>query len=319
MPVFSVLYDDPQEANWFKSLHSRLGGVEEFPITGSEKRFPNVKSVLAYDRPDIILLRDGNPVLVIEETVEVPSGHNVGQRFARLAAAAEAKVPVIYFGPFVAKKHGGETSGPRYMNLRLFYALESMALVTASAITVINWPVDDRFEVIKGGHDINVRRFMDLFFSISEGKDLATINKSISKSSFFLEMSSAKKAFAKQYVKSPEQYDLPPDSVRILNRDAYCKEFKVPDSKLPDGKIFLVYNVGMTYMRSDPYTGMAILYRYLYIASKRADRLILYFPSISKKMWQEASKSAARKDVKLFKIAADAIQFCDIFLLKESL
>src|SRR4051794_3543893 len=107
---YTVLYDEPQEAAWFKRLHPKLTDVPEVSI--SEARgWRSVTKVLAYDRPDIVLLQNDRPILVVEETVEVPSGHNVGQRFARLAAAAEHAVPAVYFGPYAAKKHGGETAG----------------------------------------------------------------------------------------------------------------------------------------------------------------------------------------------------------------
>src|SRR5438067_1791381 len=99
MANFTILYDEPQEAEWFRSLHRELRDADEEQIGEAEQREP-VRQVLAYDRPDVVLLARGRPILVVEETVEVPSGHNVGQRFARIAAAAEAGVPSIYFGPY---------------------------------------------------------------------------------------------------------------------------------------------------------------------------------------------------------------------------
>ena len=50
-----------------------------------------IQKLLKYDRPDIILVKEGVPKLVIEKTREVPTGHNVGQRFARLVNAVESK------------------------------------------------------------------------------------------------------------------------------------------------------------------------------------------------------------------------------------
>jgi len=144
MPNFIILYDEPHEAEWFRSLHDDLKDANEESITRNQQ-WPKVQSVLAYDRPDIILLDNGTPILIIEETVEVPSGHNVGQRFARIAAAAENHVPCLYFGPYVAKKHGGETAGPRYINVRLFHALDAMVRTTGTAVTTINWPVDNHY------------------------------------------------------------------------------------------------------------------------------------------------------------------------------
>ena len=111
--MFEIYYDDLQEGMWFKSLNPSFGEAVLHPITGASSVNPALAPVLQYDRPDIVLTDSGKPILVIERTVEVPSGHNVGQRFARLAAAAQAKIPLVYFGPYAAYKHGGETQGPR--------------------------------------------------------------------------------------------------------------------------------------------------------------------------------------------------------------
>ena len=143
MSNFTILYDEPQEAEWFRTLDPRLANATEVAITDAQL-WPSVQRVLLYDRPDIVLLDGETPILVVEQTVEVPSGHNVGQRFARIAAAAEAGVPVLYFGPYAARKHGGITAGPRYVNVRLFQALDALVRTRDTAVTAINWPVDDR-------------------------------------------------------------------------------------------------------------------------------------------------------------------------------
>ena len=111
MSKFTILYDEPQEAEWFRRLHPSLADATEVPLADT-RSWPSVQKVLLYDRPDIVLVAEQTPILAVEETVEVPSGHNVGQRFARIAAAAEAGVPFLYFGPYVAKKHGGITGKP---------------------------------------------------------------------------------------------------------------------------------------------------------------------------------------------------------------
>jgi hypothetical protein len=75
----------------------------------------------------------------------------------------------------------------------------------------------------------------------------------------------------------------------------------------------VLYKIGMRYMRSDPYTGSAMLYRYLYVLGerKRNRALILHFPHITQRMWDDAIRSARRKDVRLFSAVADGIVFAD--------
>ena len=57
MTGFKILYDEPQEAHWFKQLHPDLATATEESIN-SVIRTPQIQAVLAYDRPDIILLAD---------------------------------------------------------------------------------------------------------------------------------------------------------------------------------------------------------------------------------------------------------------------
>jgi hypothetical protein len=64
---------------------------------------------------------------------------------------------------------------------------------------------------------------------------------------------------------------------------------------------------------------MAMLYRYLYIAEHPARALTLWFPNISEAMWREAAAKSNRKDIRLFRIAADAILFSDNFLPRARL
>ena len=152
MEHLTIYYDDYQEGIWFKSLHQEFSNAILKQIPSGEalrNAGDGFVNVLQYDRPDIILEHDNQIILVLERTVEVPSGHNVGQRFGRLVAAAKLRITVVYFGPYVAYKHGGNTAGPRYMNLRLFYALDALSKYYNTAVTTINWPVDTNYEIIK--------------------------------------------------------------------------------------------------------------------------------------------------------------------------
>jgi hypothetical protein len=312
---FEILYDELHEARWFKSLHPHLTDVTETSITEASGR-PMLQRVLAYDRPDIILLNNGIPILVVEETVEVPSGHNVGQRFARIAAAAEAGIPSVYFGPYMARKHGGETEGPRYMNLRLFGAIDNMISVTRSAVTTINWPVDANCEIMKGSaKDQDMREYMSLFLELYY-KDPTSINANILNSSLQSRLVQERDAFVSSKIRNALQYDSPPNSVMFLSGADLSRNFpQINTTKLKSDSIVL-YNVGMTKIRSDPYTGMGILYKYLYIVGQ-GRKLVLWFPYISSSTWMQTAST--RKDKRLFMVAGDAIIFSDEMYLKHEL
>lgn len=306
---WTIYFDDIQEGVWFASLHPQLADAQLEPITGAVATNPRLGDVLQYDRPDIILAHNGEPVLVLERTVEVPSGHNVGQRFARLAAAAEAHRPLVYFGPYVARKHGGETEGPRWMNLRLFHALSVVSRVHETAITTINWPVDADFEIVQdSSKDDRVQAYMSTFFEVFEAEGLNGLNVGLLTSEVQQAQLAEQAAFART-IKNPEQYDGPPPSVRFLSGRDAAAEFGF--AELATHREMVIYQVGMKYIRSDPYTGMAMLYRYLYVLGEpeKDRRLILHFPHVDDAMWDVAAVAARRKDIRIYRKVADGIIF----------
>lgn len=308
-----IYYDSLQEGTWFKGLHPSLKDATLVAINDITPEMP-VAEVLIYDRPDIILADKGAPILVIERTIEVPTGHNVGQRFARLAAAAEAKIPLVYFGPYMARKHGGVTEGPRYMNLRLFYALDILAAIHQTPITTINWPVDNKCELLRSDKkDDHMKEYMALFFSAYTKGGLEGVRGEIFKSDFHSSRTQEREVFIEKYVRAPKDYDLPPPSVEIIPVKEFIKSRKVPAKYLSGIEEVVLYNVGMTYVRSDPYTGTGMLYNYLYVLGEKNVKraLILDFPSITAKMWDDASKSGRRKDIRLFKHIAHLILLKD--------
>ena len=320
MPNFTILYDEPQEAEWFRSLNTDLADAEEVSITDAQ-HWPGVRHVLSYDRPDIVLLDGEIPILVVEETVEVPSGHNVGQRFARIAAAAEAGVPFLYFGPYVAKKHGGKTAGPRYMNVRLFLALDAVERITCTAVTTINWPVDVHSEVRRDqAKDADVRDYIATFLTLYERQgDLSQLNEDLLSSDIHRRMVAERDAFARTSIHKPEQYNGPPPSVEIVSLPAFRRRHGNAGNQLRKFADMAIYKIGMKYIRSDPYTGMSMLYRYLYVLENPGRALVLWFPNITYAMWRKAAAKKNRKDVRLFQIAADAILFADNLVLREHL
>ncbi len=322
-PEFEILYDDLQEGMWLKSLHPRFESASLTPITGSENRNAQITRILQYDRPDAIVIHDNKPILVIERTIEVPSGHNVGQRFARLAAAAQADTPVVYFGPYAAFKHGGDTQGPRYMNLRLFYAMDAVERIEKTAVTTINWPVDKRYEIVREQwKDDRLKEYLQVFFGLYDTGGVAQVNSDFCKSSFHDRQLDERAKFIAAEVEKPEQYNVPPNSVIIDDNTRIVSLTTYPEHKqLPLAETVL-YNVGMRYIRSDPYTGMGMLYEYLYAGgpTRRTRNMVFHFPEISHSMWKTAAAGKRpRKDIRLFKQVANAILFSDAIVLAKDL
>ncbi len=318
MSQYLIYCDDLQEGMWFKNLDPRFihARLETIPSNRRALVAAGLDKVLKYDRPDIILLDDNKIILVLERTVEVPSGHNVGQRYGRLLAAAQEHIPVVYFGPYAAYKHGGNTAGPRYMNLRLFYSLQNVSDIYNTAITTINWPVDANYEVLKTPvKDIRVKQYLNLFFSYYDVHGFNGLTEFIKNSEFQMEQIQEQKDFANTEVRSPEQYYNPPESVEIISVHVFNRRYGLHVVFPTYITKIVLYHVGMTYIRSDPYTGMSALYKYLYADANSFQ--ILDFAEIDSSAWYKQRKSS--KTYRMYKEFADAILFRDSFVLQSNL
>lgn len=315
--MYTIYFDSIQEGAWFQNLHRDLRESELAPFPSPKELVnyhPELQNALSLDRPDIILCDDGVPILVVERTIEVPSGHNVGQRFARLVAAARHRIPVVYFGPYKAYKHGGATQGPRYMNLRLIYALDNMRDIYQTPVTTINWIVDDDCEIIRDeSKDTRMKEYLSLFLELYKTGSFEALRRQIIASEFEKEQHKERGEFIDADVRNPEQYEGPPNSVAILNyRDMLATHPALADCELIDRESVL-YNVGMRYVRSDPYTGMSLLYTYLYCGGleDKQRNMVLNFSNLPKELWDAVAAKDTRKDVRLYKMVADCIIFPD--------
>ena len=59
----------------------------------------HIKKILYLDAPDLIIEYDNEPICSIEVSTEAGTGHNVFQRFPRIVASAENRVPSTYIFP----------------------------------------------------------------------------------------------------------------------------------------------------------------------------------------------------------------------------
>lgn len=314
-----VFYDSYPEGMWFRGLHERLEGAEMYPFPPPAAQPEWLKNVLSLDRPDIVLVDDEQPILVLERTIEVPSGHNVGQRFARLVAAARCQVPAVYFGPYAAYKHGGVTAGPRYMNLRLFYAIQQMVQIEHTAISTIRWPVDADYEIIQTpAKDVEVVEYLQLFFDLYDGYGVPGLIPHLMSSPFEIALEKERQEFIEAEVVNSEQYDGPPASVAIGSTAALV----AAGADAPPLQETVLYQIGMNYIRSDPYTGMAMLYSYLYCGGidERTRNLVLSLPGITIDTWRSATdRTPNAKHIRLYQYIADGIMFADGYLPRAAL
>ena len=286
--VLKAFCDDLNEYSWFVTLDRRLEAAEFERIGPRGSNPPAVENLIVYDRPDVILLRDGKPVITIEKTREVPTGHNVGQRMARLVRSVELGIPTIKFFPFDARKHGAHT-GICNLNARLLLAFENMWEIHNTAIMAVNWPSDSHGELLEDDSaDRHLQELLGGFIDSGFNPHCAVFQRV--KKDQLAEYSSRCDAY--------EAYGNPPPSLRIGKTKDILKELGITPTTIDAKKLLLksesvVYEIGMTEekcRREDPYTGTQFVYDYLYCRngpdpSNKSRNLILYFPNIRHQIW----------------------------------
>lgn len=282
-----IYYDSLTEASWFAELNEEFSiETNEYRLIGSRGKNPAiVDKLVEYDRPDIIVVRNGKPVLVLEKTQEVPTGHNVGQRFARLVRAIEMGVPAVYYFPFDAKKHG-EYAGICNLNIRLIYAAERMREIHDTPLLCVNWLTDREGElIVDGTENIELSEMLESYVSSGYSKNCDGFRRQLNK-------------MHSEYVTRLSQrrsYGSLPPSVVCVSTTAFCNQNRILGVRQSffERRSTYVYTMDMTEekcKRQDPYTGTAFIYDYMVcrngpnVENKKAN-LVLRFPNIRKSVW----------------------------------
>ncbi len=103
----------------------------------------HIRKILYLDAPDLIIEFDSEPLLTIEISTEAGSGHNVFQRFARIAASVENEVPAFYIYPegAIITRQGAQ---PRWdvLNPIIFKAMEDIMNIYNIPALLYYFPTD---------------------------------------------------------------------------------------------------------------------------------------------------------------------------------
>jgi hypothetical protein len=290
---FTLFFDSEHEAHWLKHHSPLLESARLVPIRGRQDNPSLINELVVYDRPDVIVLRGERPVLTIEKTKEVPTGHNVGQRMARLVRSIECGVPVIYKAPFDARKHG-QYEGPCYLNIRLLATFKRVSEIHGVPIVAVNTAVDAHHEIIENGSNDEVIEQILAEYLSDENFD-----------AFLPAQSLMEEEYSYRLDRRPA-YGFPPSTVSVAPTADLLHHFpgsSAYGSKLLRRKQSVVYSIGMTpekCRREDPYTGMTFIYDYLMCRVGPSPRdkdknLILSIPNVSKRRWLDANPNDASK------------------------
>ncbi len=314
---FDVYYDSLTEALWFSSLNPAFD-IDKNNYHIIEHRGNNtalVDDITKYDKPDIILIKENKPLLVIEITQEVPTGHNVGQRFARLVRSIEMGIPTIYFFPFDAKKHG-QYANMCNLNIRLIQAAMNILKIHNTPLLCMNWVTDDSGEIITDG---------------TENDEIIALLKSYVDSGFDKNCEGIQnylKYMQQEYKRRlrarPSYADLPP-SVEAYTTKAFIRQYNV------SGLSYEFCNRDKTYVyimkmtpekckRQDPYTGTQFIYDYLVCRSgpsveDKKNNLVLYFPKLTVNTWNQKNPNDLTTKSCNWYLTANMLLFKDGYLL----
>lgn len=287
--MFDIYYDSLTEADWFSTLNPAFDIDENrYHVIGRRgTNTPLVDKITEYDKPDIIVIKDGKPLLVLEKTQEVPTGHNVGQRFARLVRAIELGIPTIYFFPFDAKKHG-EYAGICNLNIRLLEAARKIYELHDTPLLCVNWLTDSQGEIIVDGSE------NDTMIELLKSYVDSGFNKKCS--GFIEHLKYHNSEYSRRLHARPAYAKMPP-SVTQEKTSTVINRFGITDAPqaFKNRPYTYIYRMDMTpekCKRQDPYTGTTFIYDYMVCrngekVSDKINNLVLHFPNLTVDTWKE--------------------------------
>lgn len=307
MSNYTIIHDALPEADWFQNLSEQLSSADVSRLDDDSPE--SVLEIASYDRPDIILLQDGTPVLVVEKTGHVPTGKNPLQRVARLVKAAEIGVPGIFFVPYAAKKHGKNASKTN-LNHRAIQTLRRIEEVNDTPMLIPPWPTHDDHELIHdGSEDELISRFINQFLQEDCDPNVPVAE----------EIRARSEKGAKRILSEYAPYDKPPKSVTIQSTDSVIKEH---NGLLGDGSFqasrdeTVICDFKFQTRRTDPYIGSQFAYDYLYCRTgptihDRNRNLVLNMPKIDRETWFEYHPYEPGNKTALWYACADALVLAD--------
>ena len=309
--MYTIFYDSLTEATWFQELSPQLNGAD-FQLIQQRGQNPQViEELVMYDKPDIILLHDDEPELVLEKTTEVPTGHNVGQRFARLVRAIEHGVLTIYYFPYDARKHGLHSSICN-LNIRLIMACLNIEQIHGVPLITVNWPTDQEGELTTDGTENE--RVSDLINNcIEHGFNDGAPEVASQLRQMRDEYNRRLRAF-------PKYGGLPPSVIEYATSD-FCRGFNIanaPEDFLERRNTY-VYTMDMSpekCKRQDPYTGTQFIYDYMVCRegpspAEKKNNLVLRFPSLTRDIWFEKNPNDSNTKSCNWYLTANALLFRD--------
>lgn len=319
MSRYEGFIDALPEGEWFRSLSPELS--DSTLVTYQDTTNDVVEELTRYDRPDIILLKEGEPVLVVEKTSHVPTGENTLQRVARMVSAARMGVPGLFYTPY-AKIKGDEGSAGRgkcNLNYRFIEALRRIGEHHDTAMLIPPWPYDEDYHLVRDGtEDDLVAAFVDQYLNNGCDADVPAASRIREETEKEVE----------RILGEYPQYQSPPGKIEIVATQSFRERISSKsgldelDAEFDGRDQTVVVKNNMSpssCSRVDPYGGAQFAYDYLYCRTDpstydRERNLVIQVPKVTKERWLEANPYKPQNKSSLWYECADAIELKDAVL-----
>ncbi len=122
----------------------------------------HIKKILYLDAPDLIIEYKDEPICSIEISQEAGTGHNAFQRFPRIAASVENKVPALYIYPEAIIVRRGIHEKWDSINPNIFAAFERAMQIYSVPALLFYFPTD--FPKLPSDNRSTKGKIMDTYF-----------------------------------------------------------------------------------------------------------------------------------------------------------
>ena len=277
-----VYGDNLIEAAWFINLTPLLANAKYETIKNRGQNPPKIEALISYDRPDLILEIDGEPV---------------------------------------DKTKLGENAGVCNMNVRFLLALEKISVFHGVPILAVEWPHDSDYQlVVDGTEDAKMTTLVHNYITSGYDKTLVGFQQELAANSASARTRlAARKSYGKP---PPSVKILNTAawlrSMGIPSSDATARALL----QRQDVVVYKAGMTPEKCKRQDPYTGMQFLYDYLYcrtgpLPSDKQKSLVLWFPILDKATWFANNPNNLQAKGSNWYLTANAFLFSDgLYLLR---
>lgn len=135
--------------NQFLSAIDNVNILPTYKVINTYSQFSLLREIVLNDRFDFVVCVDDKPIVCVEITEHGYTGDNPLQRFARIARAAELRIPAFYVAPFKRTRLdemlvSDKQTSMRHISFRMFQGMLKLQDMYHVPNFAIDWPTNSR-------------------------------------------------------------------------------------------------------------------------------------------------------------------------------